>query len=125
MGARGVRAAVEALLAPVVESAGLRVAPYADDVKPEPLHPVAIAWVESFGPTPDGVQTSAALLYRVKLLIAVARVEPGAADNDLDDLIDDVRVELDATDQLLWTVGTRGTYLESFPSYTFDLEIRS
>jgi len=123
MGARAVRAAVEALLAPVSTATGLRVTAHADDVKPEPAHPVGIAWVESFGPT--DVMPSTALLYRVKLLLAVAKVEPGAADNDLDDLADDVRTALDDTDQLLWTVATRGTYLESFPSYTFDIEMRA
>lgn len=123
MGARTVRAAVEALLAPVVASQGLKVAPYADDVKPEPLHPVAIAWVEALGPT--DVMPKTALLYRVKLLVTVAKVEPGAADDDLDDLVDDVRACLDDTDQLLWTSAQRGSYLEAFPCYTFDLEMRA
>jgi hypothetical protein len=123
MGAKGVRATVASALGPAVTASGLRVVGYADDVKPEPLHPVAVLWVEGVGPTE--VMTSAALLYRVKLLLAVAKVEPGTADDDLDDLLDDVRACLDDTDQLLWTVAQRGTYLEAFPSYTFDLEVRS
>jgi len=123
VGARGVRAAVEALLAPVVTAQGLRVVAYADDVKPEPAHPVAIAWVEALGPV--DVMPKTALMYRVKLLVAVAKAAPGSADDDLDDLLDDVRACLDDTDQLLWTTATRGAYLDAFPSYTFDIEMRA
>lgn len=103
---------------------GLRVVPHADDTPPEPGASVAVVWCELFGATQEQRSTLAALTYAVKIQIAVARSEPGKADDDLDTLADAVRAVLDAHPTLLWQQARRGLYLDDrFPSYIFDTSI--
>lgn len=130
MGAREVRESVAALLDPV---AGLRVVPYADEVAPEPKSAVAVVFVNQIGPV--DVMPSAALLYKVKVVLAVAKTDPGTSDDALDDLLAAVLAVLDAADQLLWTLAERTTYLggtspdgliiPGHPAYSIDLEVRA
>lgn len=118
MGAKAAREAVAGLLEGID---GLRVVPHADDVTPEPGAAVALVWVDLFGATAEQRSTLAALTYAVKIQLAVAKSEPGKADDDLDTLADAVRGVLDAHPTLLWQQARRGLYLDDrFPSYVFD-----
>lgn len=114
------REALAGLLSPAIAPA--RVVPYADDVAPEPEHPVAVCYVESVGP--GSQQVTAALLWRMEVRLAVARTEPGRADDELDALLGTVLAALDGSDVFLWTVATRSVYLESFPCYVVSVEVQ-
>lgn len=130
MGAKAVRDAVATLLEPVT---GLRVVGFADDVQPEPSKAVAVVYVTALGPV--DVATRYALLYKVAIILAVAKTDPGKSDDALDDLLDLVLAELDNAKTFTWTTAERGTYLggttpdgqvvPSFPSYTISGEMRA
>lgn len=114
------RTELAALLTAALPAA--RIVAYADDVSPEPEHPVAVAYVAAVGPGSQLV--TAALLWQMEIRLAVAKTEPGKADDALDALLGDTLAALDASPVFLWTTATRGTYLETFPCYVVNVEVQ-
>lgn len=124
MGAKAQRQLVADLIDAVT---GVKVVAYAAERTPEPRNAVALVEVAAVGPTE--LQTDSLLLYRLRIILAVASVDPGRSDDELDDLLSAVLTALDPSDAVIWTLATRSTFLptdtfEGYPAYVVDVETR-
>jgi hypothetical protein len=91
------------------------VLPYSRQIDP-PSQSTVMVRIDTVAPS---AATGGARDYTFALVLIAAQVTPGPADDELDDLLEDVLAALDdvAASGLRWTEATRAVYAQSNPAY--------
>lgn len=92
---------------------GVDVIGYASNITP-PARPVVMVRIDEVTPS----QLSDRRSYTFALILIPSQTEPGPADEELDQLLEDVLYAIDQADTLTWTRALRATYQNStYPAY--------
>lgn len=106
------------------ELAAYRVIPYARDID-VPDTPTILVRVDAVAPARDQLTRT----YTFALLLVAAQTADGAADDELDELLEDVLHALGNTGlAIVWTTAKRGVWLDPtdtprFPLYEVTVEV--
>lgn len=105
-----------------VTGLSLKLSAAPDGSEPEPLADLILIAQDAYR---AGI-TVGNTLQRSILVFVVSRLNtPGAADDNLETLTEEVLAALDAATFLMWTDAERVAYLDSFPAYKITLTMES
>lgn len=103
-----------------LELDGVNVIGYARNIDP-PTKPTVLVRVDLVEPYPGLPDRNR---YTFGLVLIPTRSGPGSADDELDDLLEDVLHALDNAPDLTWTRAERGTYQDTtYPAYEVTLSV--
>lgn len=100
---------------------GVDVIAYSRSIDP-PANPTVLVRLDEVEPHPEAPQ--ALNLYHFALILIPTVSETGAADDELDDLLEDVLYAIFKAGNLTWSKAVRGTYQDTtYPAFEITLDV--
>lgn len=112
------RTEVVAALTAVLPS-DITILPYSRSIDP-PYQSTVMVRVDEVRPS---VQPQAFREYKFAVLVIAKHATFGAADDELDSLLEDVLLAIDKSTLLTWQLATRASFEEKYPAYEVEIAV--